>query len=278
MSAASFRLASDSWLARFLDAFKEKLVEALIPGASNIGEEIKANITQNQYRFQIAGLHLLFTDAVFIMCISVLIMLIFGIWLGRKRDRIPGGRQILAETIVDLFMNLCESNGMSQKQAESVMPFIGSICFFLVFSNIISIFRMKPPARNPAFPFALAFFTIISVIVISIRFVGVKGFFRSLADPMKAMIPFKILDYVIKPMSLALRLFGNVFGAFILMEFIYIIFPAILPWVLGLWFDIGDGILQAIVFSYLTTSYIGEILEGAVEENKETSIHVLPTG
>jgi F-type H+-transporting ATPase subunit a len=77
---------------------------------------------------------------------------------------------------------------------------------------------------------------------------------------------------MIKPLSLALRLFGNVFGAFILMEFIYIVVPLALPGILGLWFDIADGILQAVIFTYLTVTYVGEIIEGshiAMESRKE---------
>jgi F-type H+-transporting ATPase subunit a len=93
--------------------------------------------------------------------------------------------------------------------------------------------------------------------------VGLKGFWDSLIDPMPAMLPFKILDYLIKPLSLSMRLFGNIFGAFILMEFIYLVVPIIIPGILGIWFDIFDGILQAVIFTYLSTSYIGEILEGA---------------
>ena len=255
------RLSGESWFSQFLEAFVEKLREAFSPG--DIGEEIRANILQKQYHFSVGGINILLTDAVLIMWLAVLLLFFFAVWLGRKKERIPSGRQAFSETIVGVFLNLCQSNGMKREQAEQVAPFVGSICFFLVFCDLLSVFRLKPPAKNLAFPFALAFFTIISVIFISIRFVGVKGFCRSLVDPMKAMLPFKILDYIIKPMSLALRLFGNIFGAFILMEFVYIIMPAVLPWILGLWFDIGDGIIQAVVFAYLTTSYIGEILESA---------------
>ena len=263
MLTVALRLGSDSWLARFGRAFTEKFIDAIIPGSGNIGEEIRANILQKKYHFQIAGMNLLLTDAVVVMWLAVAVLIVFGIWLGRKREMVPVGRQTVAEMMVDRLLSLCKSNGMTQKQAEEVTPFVGSICFFLVFNNIIAVFRLKPPAKNPAFPFALAFFSIGFVIFMSIRFVGVKGFFHSLLDPMKAMLPFRILDYLIKPMSLALRLFGNIFGAFILMDFVYIIFPAALPWILGLWFDLGDGILQAVVFAYLTISYIGEVLEGA---------------
>ena len=39
--------------------------------------------------------------------------------------------------------------------------------------------------------------------------------------------------------------------------------PVIIPGILSIWFDIADGVLQAVVFTYLTTSYIGEIVESA---------------
>ena len=63
------------------------------------------------------------------------------------------------------------------------------------------------------------------------------------------------------------------------LEFLYIIVPVVLPGLFGLWFDLADGVLQAIIFSYLTMSYIGEIVEvghelqekesGKVEEEKK---------
>ena len=118
-------------------------------------------------------------------------------------------------------------------------------------------------------PVSLALFTVGYVIFTGIRFVGVKGLWGSLTFPMPALLPFKLLDYIIKPISLSLRLFGNIFGAFILMEFVYIIFPAILPGVIGLWFDLADGLLQGVVFAYLTVIYIGEIVEGAAHSEEQ---------
>ena len=87
------------------------------------------------------------------------------------------------------------------------------------------------------------------------------------------MLPFKLLDYVVKPLSLALRLFGNVFAAFVFMEFLSISVPLILPGVAGLWFDIIDGMIQAVVFSYLTMSYIGENVETVNEYYEHPEEH-----
>ncbi|MBQ1744751.1 MAG: F0F1 ATP synthase subunit A, partial [Clostridiales bacterium] len=130
-----------------------------------------------------------------------------------------------------------------------------------------------PPAKNIAFAIGCALAAIIYVIVMTFKFVGAKGFWITLTTPIPIMIPFKLLDYVVKPLSLSLRLFGNVFAAFIFMEFLSISVPLILPGVAGLWFDIIDGIIQAVVFSYLTMSYIGENVETVNEYNEHPEEH-----
>ena len=107
----------------------------------------------------------------------------------------------------------------------------------------------------------------------TIRFVGLKGFWLSLTQPIAIMLPFKLLDYVVKPLSLALRLFGNVFAAFVFMEFLSVSIPLILPGIAGLWFDIIDGMIQAVVFSYLTMSYIGENVETVTEYYEHPEDH-----
>ncbi|MEI8201130.1 MAG: FoF1 ATP synthase subunit a [Eubacteriales bacterium] len=260
MGTAVF-LASSNWFIQFLIAFRDQFIESLKIG--NIGEDISKAILQQQQNLYVGKVHILLTDAVIVTWVAVAIFCALWIWIAAKRERVPSGRQLVSESVVDLFLTLCKSNGMNQKQAESVAPFLGSICFFLIACNLASAFKIAPPAKNIAFPIALALFTVGYVIFTGIRFVGIKGFWASLIDPMPAMLPFKLLDYLIKPMSLSLRLFGNVFGAFILMEFIYIVIPVAVPGILGLWFDIIDGLLQAAIFTYLATTYIGEIIEGA---------------
>ena len=261
-------LASTNWFIQFLVSFRDQFIESL--KISDIGADISKAILQQESNFKVGGVHFMLTDAVIVTWVAVALFILLWIWIASKREHVPSGRQLVSESVIDLFMTLCKSNGMSQKQAEKVTPFLGTVCFFLVACNLASVFKIAPPAKNPAFPVAMALFTIAYVLVTSIRIVGIKGFWASLNDPMPAMLPFKILDYLIKPVSLSMRLFGNIFGAFILMEFIYIVIPAVVPGILGIWFDIADGILQAIIFTYLATSYIGEILESAeaAEEKK----------
>lgn len=254
-------LDSANWFFQFLASFKEHFLGTFTN--INIGEEISNAILPKKQYLILGDKSYLLTDAVIVTWIAVGLFCILWIWIARKRERIPAGRQLLSESLVDLLLSLCKSNGMNQKQAESVTPFVGTIALFLIACNLASVFSLSPPAKNIAFPVALALLTMCYVIFTGIRFVGPKGFWESLLNPMPAMLPFKILDYIIKPVSLSLRLFGNVFGAFILMEFVSSIIPAGVPGILGLWFDIADGILQAVIFTYLTITYIGEIIEGA---------------
>ena len=55
------------------------------------------------------------------------------------------------------------------------------------------------------------------------------------------------------------------FSSFVFMEFLDIVCPILLPGIAGLWFDIIDGMIQAVVFAYLTMSYIGENVESGQE-------------
>lgn len=262
-------ILATSWWAQFWEAFKEELGSAF--GGKNIGEEIRHGIMQWKGYFQLGDSKVPITDAIVITWLAVAIGILFFWWMGRKREMIPGGRQSVMESLIGILFGVCKDYGLNEEQAEKIIPMIGTIGIVLISCNVCSIFKLPPPAKNIAFPIALGIFAIIYVIVMSIRFVGLKGLGRSFVDPKPYMLPFKIIDFFIKPISLALRLFGNVFGAFILMEFLSIVIPVIVPGVFSLWFDLMDGILQAIVFCYLTTSYIGEVVESAhaVAERKE---------
>ena len=244
-----------SYMSEYWEAFKAHFVETLKVG--DIGEEINKAIAPNILAsFNLGGFKVVLSDAIVASWVVMIAIFLLGWFFGRNLQKIPqGNRQLVSESLVSVLLNLCKSSNMSYEQAEKVVPFVGTIAVFVSLTNLSSMFKIPPPAKNPAFPIALAIFTIFYVIVTSIQFVGLKGFWASLTYPKAMLLPFKILDYFIKPMSLSLRLFGNVFGAFILMEFIYLIVPVIIPGVIGLWFDLADGLLQGVIFTYLSVTY-----------------------
>lgn len=248
-----------SWLSEFWQAFCTKFAEAFKPG--DIGEEISEGILQVQHYFNVGDYKLLITDAVIVTWIAVLaFIIIFKLMVGKETIH-PNTKQTVLWMMVELIINAAMGFGMNKKEAEEVAPMIMTFGIVITACNCISFLKFAPPAKNIAFPIGCAVLAILYVIIISIKFIGFKGFWVSLTTPLKAMLPFKLLDFVIKPTSLALRLFGNIFGSFVFMEFLSICIPIIVPGIVGLWFDLADGLLQAVVFSYLTMSYIGEIVE-----------------
>ena len=261
MTVVSFLLAG-TWFSEFWAAFVEQFTERLF-GHKNIGEEISEAIMQVQMSFAAGDNTLIITDAIIVTWIAVVIMLIIvAVLLGKpsKDHKLTKGQTILV-SLTELVISTAMSFGMNRKQAEEVAPMVMTFGLVLVACNSISYFHLPPPAKNVAFPVGCAIVAIIYVIVMTFKFIGIKGFWISLTQPVAIMLPFRLLDYVIKPLSLALRLFGNVFAAFVFMEFLSISLPVIVPGIVGLWFDIIDGVIQAVVFAYLTMSYIGENLE-----------------
>ncbi len=261
MTILSFILAG-TWFTEFWSAFVEQLTERLF-GHKNIGEEISEAIMQVQMSFSAGNKSLIITDAIIVTWIAVVIMLIIvAVLLGKpsKDHKLTKGQTILV-SLTELVISTAMGFGMNRKQAEEVAPMVMTFGLVLVACNSISYFHLPPPAKNIAFPVGCAIVAIIYVIVMTFKFIGIKGFWISLTQPIAIMLPFRLLDYVIKPLSLALRLFGNVFAAFVFMEFLSISLPVIVPGIVGLWFDIIDGVIQAVVFAYLTMSYIGENLE-----------------
>ena len=271
----AMELAVASWFSEFAEAFIRQLAEKFQIG--DIGEEINHGILQWQHTFfDVGSIPVVLTDAIIVTWIAVIIMIIlFRFMVGKETIR-PHGKQTIVWLLTSLIIKTAMEFGMNKEEAEKVLPMVGTFGIVIGGCNIISFLKISPPAKNIAFPAAMAIIAIIFVIGSSIRFIGFKGFWVYLTHPMAGLLPFKLLDFVIKPMSLALRLFGNVFGAFVFMEFLSIVAPIIIPGLFGLWFDLADGILQAIIFAYLTMSYIGEIVEVGHEYKEHPEHFVKP--
>ena len=109
-----------------------------------------------------------------------------------------------------------------------------------------------------------AFIPVMSIVLIEYAGIHAKGtrkWLHSFAEPVAVIAPLNVLEIFIRPLSLCMRLFGNVLGAFVIMELIKIIVPVIIPAVFSVYFDLFDGLLQAYVFVFLTSLYISEEIE-----------------
>ncbi|MDR2470652.1 MAG: F0F1 ATP synthase subunit A [Treponema sp.] len=192
--------------------------------------------------------------------------------LTRRLERVPRGSQVFVEWAVGFLDGF--SKQYFGRRAGVYGPYVGTVFLFLLAANLVPVlsplgvalfhaeppFAIKPPARDINFCAALALLSILLVLVGGLRARGIRGWAKNLLHPVPIMLPFNLLEYLIRPLSLCLRLFGNILGGFIIMLLIEkaLPVPVLAPAALSVYFDLFDGLIQAVVFSFLTTLFIGE--------------------
>jgi len=217
------------------------------------------------FRFSLLGYEIEIGNTIFITWIIMAILIIMALVFTRKMSvRKPGWLQIIVEIYVETVDNLCKDSIGCHYRAY--VPYIGTLLLYLGLANIIAVFNFipgidfYPPTKDINVTATLALISILVVLYSGFRRKGFIGWAKSLADPMPLMIPFKLMEYGTKPLSLCLRLFGNVVASFMIMELLMAFVP-FLGSPFSAYFDLFDGILQAYIFIYLTSIYIGEAVE-----------------
>lgn len=155
------------------------------------------------------------------------------------------------------------TGGMIGEEGYRYRDYLGTVLIFIAFSNMIGLFGLTPPTMDITITIALSIMSIILVEGAGIRRKGVGKWAKGFAQPMAVIAPMNVLELFIRPLSLCMRLFGNILGATVIMELIKVAMPlpVIVPAALSLYFDIFDGAIQAYVFVFLTSLYIKEALE-----------------
>ncbi|MCI5806617.1 MAG: F0F1 ATP synthase subunit A [Clostridium sp.] len=199
-------------------------------------------------------------ESIVVTWIIMAVLILFSIFLTRnmKIDHISK-RQAVAELIVTKLTGIVE--GMIGEKGKAFVPYLTTVLVYIGVSNIIGLFGFKSPTKDLNVTIALAVMSIVIVEAAGIYYLGVKKWLHKFTEPIAIVTPINILEVFTRPLSLCMRLFGNVLGSFVIMELIKMIVPVFLPTVFSLYFDIFDGLLQAYVFVFLTSLYIGEEIE-----------------
>jgi len=217
------------------------------------------------FRFTLFGYEIEIGNTIFITWIIMAALIILALVFTRRMSvGKPGKLQMIAELLVETVNNICKDSIGDHYRAY--VPYIGTLLLYLGFANTIAVFNFipgidfYPPTKDINVTGALALISIAVVLYSGFRRKGVIGWAKGLADPMPLMIPFKLMEYGTKPLSLCLRLFGNIVAGFIIMELLLAFLP-FLGAPFSAYFDLFDGVLQAYIFVYLTSLYIGEAVE-----------------
>ena len=189
--------------------------------------------------------------------ISMIIVILLFVFASKNAKLIPSGVQNVMEFFVDFIEGLV-SGSLGEKGRKAMLSFFISLFMFIFISNELGMLpqvgvHWTSPTNDINTCFALSL-----TVAISVYFVGVAkngfGFFKHFISPSPAFLPLHLLDELTKPLTMALRLFGNILAGEILLIVLYKLAPWIVPefWVM---FSLFIGFLQAFIFTMLSLGY-----------------------
>ena len=191
--------------------------------------------------------------------IMAIIMILTLVLTRNMKVENPGKLQVGVEYVVESLQNIVR--GIVGHEGERYVPYLATVLVFLGISNVFAVTGMKPPTKDLNVSADVALMSIVLVQIASIRQNRVKGWLKGFTKPIAVVTPINIMELAIRPLSLCMRLFGNVLGAFVVMKLLEHLVPVILPAVFSLYFDFFDGLIQAYVFVFLTGLFIKEAIE-----------------
>jgi F-type H+-transporting ATPase subunit a len=171
-------------------------------------------------------------DTMWVTVIAGAIVVALGFWARAKltadsEDHVPSKIQLLWETIVDQVTTQVEAN--LGHVNPFVIPLATALFFFILIANWIEIIPTELNAETHLLPsptadtnltYAMAFLVIIGVWTFGIRQKGLKGYLKHFLEPYPYLLPLNVLEELVKPITLALRLFGNIFAGGIMLGLI----------------------------------------------------------
>jgi F-type H+-transporting ATPase subunit a len=223
-----------------------------------LGEEILEQMNYYHNAITIAGFTI--PQGVYITWGIMAFLVLVSIWFTRHMEMVPTRkRQVVIETFVGTLYNMLYT--ILGDHGKRYIPYLLTVMMYLGVADMIGLFGFSPPTKDLNVTLGLALMSIVLVQIASVRQKGVGGWMKGFTHPVAIVTPLNILELGIKPLSLCMRLFGNVLGAFIIMELVKVVVPVVFPLACSMYFDVFDGLLQAYVFVFLTSLYIQEAIE-----------------
>lgn len=218
------------------------------------------------------------TDTILSTAIAALIVIALAFYLRSKvtSTGVPSGVQLFWEAITIQMRDQIET-AIGMRIAGFVLPLAVTIFVFILISNWLSVLPLQyfdkgghpkelltPAAGDINYVLALALFVFFSYHAAGIWRRGIIGHpVKLLKGHVVFLAPINVVEELAKPISLSLRLFGNIFAGGILVSLIGL-FPAFVLWAPNaIWksFDLFVGAIQAFIFSILTVLYFSQAME-----------------
>ena len=200
-------------------------------------------------------------DTVATAWIAMIAILALSFVITRKLDIIPDSFQILAEQTMEFVEEIIKS--YMGKDGFKHVPLVASLFLFILFANLEGQipWRLFPFPGEMASPTNDINTTLGLALIVSFYYIiaGIieKGFgyFKHYLQPMWFLFPFNLLEDFTRPLSLSLRLFGNILAGELIIVILVSLAPLFAPIPMML-FELFVAFLQAYIFAVLATNYI----------------------
>lgn len=202
-------------------------------------------------------------------------ILFLCIFLTHNMQKIPKGKQVLAEKAVQMIDQLVD--GTMGANCRAFSPYIATLLLSSFFGSLASLFCMRPVTGDLNTTLGWALMTFALILFNNIKYHGLGGYLKSLTEPIIVMFPLNVLSEVATPVSMSFRHFGNIAGGLVITTLLLAALEALshavlgflpvpllqigIPGVLSLYFDVFTSAMQAFIFSMLTMAYVGSARE-----------------
>lgn len=204
--------------------------------------------------------------------IVMLFILFLCIFLTHRMEKVPRGKQALAEKAVQMIDSLVDSTMGAGNRGFS--PYIATLLMFSFCGSMASLFFMRPVTGDLNTTLGWALITFFLITFNKIKFNGFGGYLKGFLEPVFIMAPLNVLSEVATPVAMSFRHFGNIAGGLVISTLLLGALSALsnmllsflpvpllqigLPGILSLYFDLFTSAMQAFIFSMLTMAYVGD--------------------
>ena len=195
-----------------------------------------------------------------IIC-TILIVLAVVVRLKLKdTDGKPGSLQNVMELAVEMLDGMVD--GSMGAKGKGFRNYLGILFTFILLSNLSGLFGLRPPTADYGVTLALGLITFFLVQINNVRY-NKFGAVKELFEPVPFLFPINFIGEIAVPISLSLRLFGNILAGTVIMGLLYGLLAKVAfiwPGALHAYFDVFSGFIQMFIFITLTQVFIGNNL------------------
>lgn len=214
------------------------------------------------FQIPLFGYRIGITSSILIQWIVIIVLGLISYSLTKNLKKVPDKKQGAVEIFVSFINNLVKDN--MGEDAMGFVPYVGTLVIFLLILNLIGLIGFKAPTEDYSVTLGFAAVSFFVIQANAIKKHGLISYFTGYAKPLGFLLPINIMERIMTPVSLSLRLFGNMTAGAVILGIVYGglgKFSIGIPVPLHMYFDVFDGSIQTAIFVILTMINIKIISE-----------------